>query len=626
MSTQSSNQVKPAETTAAPVPAPATPTPAPGDKIMAKSMSPMSQAAAVFQSLMPPKSMYSASDAGPCEIYRQRNGIMSLTGGLDDSLMSPGGMYVNKVAQNAQTFGAPACGASKSSCGSISEMMAKMQENEIAALSPSDRNSMNTFSALSIARLSKAKEQKDQAAAVSAATDAAVKAESAPKVGAMMDSLAEKASAEASDIVKSETVVKRDFLGRPCAPGTYDADMYRESYKKMLRAGMDLSMTNAAPALTPTPMFASLRDSSAVTVTAQGTPAAAPAAAPAPGATTPSPAAVASVDANMARVSEALATDASAPAVVPAAAAAAASTDNAGQTPLAYVQSLSWPWIAGIIALSLLAVLMIAGLIYWLVGSKDKPQGVVGRTVAAAGNTIGRGVDAVKSTVKGILGAGEKALTTVAEGTVNAGEKAFDTVKSTAGATLDAGATALGAVGATGGKLLSGDISGAGQELVQGVKDTATGTLDIAKTAGSGLVKTAGSVIDTATGVASAAVDAGSAAVGGVADLAKGTVQGGVDVAKAITNADESASASDSEASSEPAAAAEESSDQSVGVDDINQAFAKTEQPADATEDLKARTDELEQNAKDILNEASDASADVKDAADEVKAAMGDQR
>lgn len=615
MSTQSMNQVNPASPTATTVAPPATQSI--GDKMMAKSLSPMSQAAAVFQSMMPPKSMYSSADAGPCDIYRSRSGIMTLKGVTDDSMMSAGGMYATKASLNAQTFGAPACGATKSSCGTISELMAKMKDSEIASMSPSDRNAINTFSALSIARLSKAKEQKDQMDAVAATSDAAASEESAPKVGAMMDELAKKSSDESSAIVANETVVKRDFLGRPCAPGTYNADMYRESYKKALSAGLDLSLNQAAPSLAPTPLFASLRDSSTMVKTSSGAAATSPAA----GTVAPSTAAVAGVDANMARVDEALATDAAAStaaAVVPAAGAVVA-TDNAGQTPFATLQNLSWPWIAGIVLLSLLAVLLIAGLIYWLVGGNDKPKGVVGRAVAAASKTIGSGVDAVKSAAKGILGAGEKALSSAAEGAVNTGESAFDAVKNTAGAALTAGSTALGTVGSTGGKLISGDLSGAGEELVEGVKDTANKTLDIAKTAGSGLVDTAGSVINSAGEVAGAAVDAGAAAVGGVADLAKGTVQGGVDVARAITDND----ASSAESSQDESASA---SDASVGVDDINNAFAATEKAADATEELKARTEDIQNQAADILDNASDASADIQDAAEKVATALGDQR
>ena len=589
-----------------------------GDKMMAKSMSPLSQAAAALQSMMPSKSMYATPSAVPCDAYRTRNGVMHLKGDLDNSLMSAGGMYITKVAQNAQTYGAPSCGASKSSCGSISALMAKMKDTDIASLSPSDRNAMNTFSALSISRLSKAKENKDQAEAVSTTMDAATTTETAPKVGQMMDSLAKKSNDEASDIVASETVVKRDFLGRPCAPGTYNADMYRESYKKMMTAGMDLSMNNATPALVPVPVFASLRDASAMNKTETGMPASAPAAVT----EAPLVSVVSGVESNMARVSESAAVAATAAA--PVAASTVASTDNAGSTPLAYVQSLSWPWIIGIIGLSLLAILLIAGLVYLFIGSKKKPQGVVERTVAATGNTIGRGVDAVKSTVSGLLGAGERALSSVAEGTVNAGEAAFNTVKDTAGATLAAGATALGTVGATGGKLLSGDLAGAGRELVDGAKETVKDTLDIAKTAGSGLATTAGSVIDSASNVAGAAVDAGAAAIGGVADLATGTLQGGVEVAKAMTNTDASSSAEPS-AEPSPEVSTEASEDQSIGVDDINQAFETKEKPLDATEDLKARTDEIVQGAADILNETSDASADIKDAVDQVASVMKDQ-
>lgn len=606
--TNSANPVKP-EPPAAAVAAPA------GAAAAAKASSPLG-------AMMPTKSMYAPEGAAPCDIYRSRNGIVMVKGGIDDDMANSGGMYVNKAAINAQTFGAPACGkavggsGASSSCGSISAMIAKLQDSEIAAMSPSERNRVDSFSSRSIARLARSKEQKDEAAAVEKTSAEAEKTKEPVKVAAMMDDLKKKSETEAADIVKTEEQVKRDFLGRPCPPGSYKQRSEAMAKQQLKVAGAELSL--AIPALMPQPMFASLRETDKQPAGAAATVAGAADAGAAAGAAAGTAAAAPS---NLARADEKAASATEAGAV---ASAQGVSTDNAGPSPIAEAFKLG-PWaIAGLVLLSLLVLLAIAGVIYWLVGGgkEGAPKGRIMRTVAAAGGLIGKGVTAVTDTAKGVFQAGKTALSKTAEGIVSAGEKTIDTAAGVAGGALDVGKSAIGTVAETGGALLRADLPGAAEALGGGLKATAQTAVGTVKEAVGDVADVAGSALRTVGEVGGAAVDAGAAVVGGATDLAKGAVTGTVDVARAAVGADESSGDAPADASTSSAdAGASDAS--SVGMADIDQAFdAAPAKDAAATEDLQAKTADIVKEAEQAL--AADSSSDLGAGVADTQSALGD--
>lgn len=540
----------------------------------------------------------------PETIYRHRHGVMTLKNHMDDELANAGGMYANKATKNPQAYGQPACGRSQSSCGSISGMIAKMGNGDIAGLAPSERNKVDTFSSRAIARLARNKEQKDEMAVVEKKTAEAESKEEPVKMGEMVAEIKEKAEMEAEDIVRTEEHVKRDVLGRPCPPGTYKltADAIKPAMKELMQKKMATDdeqkpMEDGGAGLTPAPMFASLRETDAKASDALQ-----------------KAVAVAANDAkpsNMERVDATKAEQAAKIVVEEPATAGGAAVDDAGATPTATGFEIGTLPLIALIGLAVLALLLIAGFVSWLMSrgkpAGEKPKGFIGKTVRSAGEAIG-----------GVIGAAKKAVGSAVEGVVATGKSAVGGAVDVGSAALDVGEAAVGTVGKTAGALLEGDIAGAGRAAVSGVTDVARKTIDVGTTALGGVADVAGTAVGGVGEVAGAAVEGGAAALGGAKDIASG-------VFDVVTGADDSNN--DNDDNSEPVVEEEEDS-ASVGVNDIEEAFGEasagetTAPAADATEDVQARVNDLIAETAPLLDETEEISETPSDIAREGEAVM----
>jgi len=582
--------------------------------------------------------------AVPAAIYRYRHGVMSLRDPMQDELANAGGMYADKAAKNPQTYGRPACGGSKSSCGSISSLIKHMDERQIAGLSPSERNKVDTFSSRAIARLARRKEQHDEMEVVDKKTvEAEAKANGEPvSMGEMVDEIQQKSQGEAEDIVRTEEYVKRDVLGRVCPPGTYkmsDAAMVPAMKEKMQQKDEDEKpIDEAAAAMMPEPMFASLRQQ-------QSEPdKKAPAAA-----ADKSPAAPSSQANNLQRADESKASPAAAQKAVAKAQSskAPAQISDAGAAPVAKGFEMGTLPLIALIGLAVLALLFIAGFVYYLInrGKKTKkPKDFVGRTVANVGEGIGSVVDA-----------GTKAVGSAVRGAVDTGRSAVGGALNVGQAALDVGESAVGTVGRTAGALLEGDIRGAGSAVTGGAADFARKTFDVGSAAVQGVADTAGSAIGGAADVASAAVEGGAGVVGSASDIAGSMVD--------VVTGNESADDEDDEGEAMPSVTATRTvdmpsgvsaretvtvtpptdEDTSLGVDDIEEAFADEtpvadaqmdadqetadEAPVEDTEDVQGRVEDLIRNTAPLLEEteASDTASDVARESEAVMDAFADE-
>jgi hypothetical protein len=581
--------------------------------------------------LVPTNSMYAAGAApaaspttSAANVYRYRNGAMALRGDVDDMLTTSNGSFVNKAAANPQPFGKPACGkvgeGSHSSCGSITSLIAKISDAEITGMSPSDRNKGTMFSTVAIARLARGKEQKDQAEAVKVSTAQAEATKAPVSMGAVVKGLSDKAAAESKSIVTSEEQ-HRDVLNRPCPSGTYQSKT-DAALKPMLSHSIQSGTTpEQIWTLAPTPVFASLRPQTPGQIT---TPILAAGGAPA-SAFTPNMTRADEIVAAQVAANPALMAPTPSMAATTAATTPAAAPESGGISAMVLGYHLN-AWQIALVALAgLVAVLFIAGLVYWLVkmyrgkSGEEKPQGRVMKTVAAAGNVFQRAAAAVADTAKGVFGAGKKAV----ESAVGAGaDIASKTVEG--GAALTRGAIDTAAAAATGtltaaGQLaqlqpgeavkeLTGGLSKAASTAVETVKGGVADVADVAKTAVTGAVDIAGH-----------GVTAAKEAVGGAVNLASETAKATGTVA--TTAAGLEGSEGSSEGSSESTESSEESS---VGTNDINAAFENAEK----TENLTDATQRLSKATEQVMKEGEESSsgADVAKQVEAVKSALQDQK